>query len=255
MENIKAIERAGGIRMAGEERRQQIINIAIRLFSQRGFRGTTTKEIAHAAGVSEAIIFRHFATKHDLYAAILDSKACIAMMSDKAKLIANATKRGDDEAMFAAMAREMLKHHSQDFDFYRLLLFSALEGHEISQMFRERYVRQNCELMDELVRERQRVGAIRDLDPMLIARAFFGMIMHHSLVNLLFDPSRTFLEISDEAAAQEFAGILMRGIGAKKSKDVSDEVEQGRAKSPPARKSNKSKLAASRAKKQKVNKF
>jgi TetR/AcrR family transcriptional regulator len=33
------------------------------LFSKKGFRGTTTKEIAQAAGVSEAIIFRHFETK------------------------------------------------------------------------------------------------------------------------------------------------------------------------------------------------
>ena len=42
------------------------------LFSAKGFEGTTTREIAKAAGVSEAIIFRHFATKEDLYAAIID---------------------------------------------------------------------------------------------------------------------------------------------------------------------------------------
>ena len=62
--------------MAGEKRRLQILSVAVRLFSQRGFRGTTTKEIAHAAGVSEAIIFRHFATKDDLYTAIIDLKSC-----------------------------------------------------------------------------------------------------------------------------------------------------------------------------------
>ena len=61
-----------GGRMAGEKRRLQILIVAVRLFSQRGFRGTTTKEIAHAAGISEAMVFRHFATKEELYAAILD---------------------------------------------------------------------------------------------------------------------------------------------------------------------------------------
>jgi len=50
--------------MAGEDRRRQLIEVAIELFSQRGFAGTTTKEIAAAAGVTEAVIFRHFATKH-----------------------------------------------------------------------------------------------------------------------------------------------------------------------------------------------
>src|ERR671933_1039454 len=66
---------AGG-RMAGDERRLQIARVAMRLFSERGFRGTTTKEIAQAAGVSEAIIFRHFATKEELYTAIIDYKGC-----------------------------------------------------------------------------------------------------------------------------------------------------------------------------------
>ena len=54
-------------RMAAEDRRQQILDVAVQLFSQKGFRGTTTKEIAMAAGVNEAIIFRHFATKSELY--------------------------------------------------------------------------------------------------------------------------------------------------------------------------------------------
>ena len=62
-------------RMPAEDRRQQIIDVAVQLFSQKGFRGTTTKEIALAAEVNEAIIFRHFATKRELYAAIMDRKA------------------------------------------------------------------------------------------------------------------------------------------------------------------------------------
>ena len=60
-------------RMPADARREQILQTAVTLFSQRGFKGTTTKEIAKAAGVSEAIIFRHFATKDELYGAILHS--------------------------------------------------------------------------------------------------------------------------------------------------------------------------------------
>src|SRR5205085_192912 len=67
-------ERSNPGRMSAEDRRNQIVEIAAELFSQKGFRGTTTKEIAERAGVSEAIIFRHFATKDDLYAAILSSR-------------------------------------------------------------------------------------------------------------------------------------------------------------------------------------
>ena len=56
-------------RLTAPDRRRQLIEAAMDLFSRKGFAGTTTKEIALAAGVSEAIIFRHFATKRDLYTA------------------------------------------------------------------------------------------------------------------------------------------------------------------------------------------
>jgi TetR/AcrR family transcriptional regulator len=59
------------VRVSGEERRRQIIEAATTLFSRKGFRGTTTREIARAVGVSEAMLFKHFATKEELYAAII----------------------------------------------------------------------------------------------------------------------------------------------------------------------------------------
>jgi AcrR family transcriptional regulator len=52
----------------------RIIEAAIKLFSEKGFNGTTTKEIAETAEVNEALIFRHFSTKRDLYGAIIEKK-------------------------------------------------------------------------------------------------------------------------------------------------------------------------------------
>ena len=61
-------------RMHAEDRHRQLLRSAIDCFARNGFGGTKTKDIAAAAGVSEAILFRHFATKEDLYHAILDMK-------------------------------------------------------------------------------------------------------------------------------------------------------------------------------------
>ena len=94
--------------MAGEERRLQILRVAMRLFSQRGFGGTTTKEIARAAGVSEAMVFRHFATKKELYRAILDHKACLHDGLDPQRIVAEAIARKDDMAVFEGLALDVL---------------------------------------------------------------------------------------------------------------------------------------------------
>jgi AcrR family transcriptional regulator len=59
-------------RMPAAERRLALVETAIRVFSDGSYRGTTTAEIARAAGVSEPILYRHFASKRDLYLAALD---------------------------------------------------------------------------------------------------------------------------------------------------------------------------------------
>jgi len=200
--------------MAGEARRLQILAVAESLFSERGFRGTTTKEIAQAAGVSEAMVFRHFATKEELYAAILDHKACSGGAFEPAKMAADAIRRKDDRGVFESLALGALEHHQKDPEFQRLLLHSALEKHELAQMFFEEFVRRVYEFLSKYIRERQRDGALIEIDPAVAVRAFIGMVMHHSLNNNLWDPQKRLLNISNESAARHFTNILLNGISA-----------------------------------------
>lgn len=211
---------AGSARMAGEERRSQILAVAVSLFSNRGFRGTTTKEIAHAAGVSEAMVFRHFATKEELYNAILHT-ACLCDRFEPAALNTEAIKRKDDRAVFESLALEALNHHEKDPQFQRLLLYSALEKHELAQMFFNEFVRRVYEFLGSYIRERQRDGAFVEVDPAIVVRCFIGMVMHQSLNNNLWDPDRRLLNISNESAAKLFTDILLNGITVKKQEDDS----------------------------------
>lgn len=198
--------------MAGEERRLQILRVAVRLFSQHGFRGATTKVIAQAAGISEAMVFRHFATKEELFAAILDHKACAEGLGDPCELVADAVRRKDDRAVFEILAYTALKQHEHDPEFMRLLLHAALEEHQLTQMFWDTYMVRIYEFLGSYIEERQRDGAFREVEPRVVVRALIGMVMHHSLNNNLWDPSRRLLNISNERAAHEFTEILLKGI-------------------------------------------
>lgn len=203
---------ANGARMAGGDRRLQILRVAMRLFSQRGFRGTTTREIALAAGVSEAMVFRHFATKEELYSAILDHKACVHDTLDPLQVVADAVARRDDVAVFEGLALDALNRHDCDPEFHRLLLHSALEEHELAQIFWEKFVKRVYRTLRGYIRERQREGAMKDVEPLVVVRAFIGMIIHHSLNNNLWDRKQQLLKISNKAAAREFTDILLHGV-------------------------------------------
>lgn len=205
-----------GVRMSGDERREQILRTAVSLFSQRGFKGTTTKEIAKAAGVSEAMVFRHFENKDALYGAILDTKGCqdgvhkFPWEGNHALLAAMKAK--DDFGVFYNLAFDALNKHQTDVAFMRLLFYSALEEHELAERFFHEFIERVYEFIGGYVKKRQRDGVFRKMNPRVAVRAFLGMLIHHSLNNILWDKKRTLLDISNEDAAKNFAEILLGGI-------------------------------------------
>ena len=203
-------------RMPADARREQILQTAVTLFSQRGFKGTTTKEIAKAAGVSEAIIFRHFATKDELYGAILHSKSCRDGLHrfpwESNDMLQEAIRAKDDYAVFYNLALQAMTNHQKDEGFMRLLFYSALEEHELADRFFGEFVSQVYGFVGEYVRERQADGVMRDINPRVVVRAFLGMLIHHSLNNILWDKQRRILDISNEEAAKNFAEIVLRGV-------------------------------------------
>lgn len=203
-------------RMSGDERREQILLSAVDLFSQRGFSGTTTKQIALASGVSEAMVFRHFATKDALYDAILDSKGCQDGVHrfpwEENEALREALANKDDFGVFYNLGLHALSKHHSDEGFMRLLLYSALEQHKLADRFFNEFVSKVYEFISAYVEERQRDGVMRDFDPKLVVRAYLGMLIHHSLNNMLWDKHRQLMDISDEDAARNFAEILLNGI-------------------------------------------
>jgi len=58
-------------RPTSEERRGQILREAARCFGTRGFRGTTTRDVAHAVGITEAALYRHFASKAQMFEGLI----------------------------------------------------------------------------------------------------------------------------------------------------------------------------------------
>lgn len=199
-------------RMAGQERKLQILREAMKLFSQHGFRGTTTKEIAQATGISEAMVFRHFATKDELYAAILDYKACMTGTDHPEEFLSELTTQKDDQFVFETIGLKVLDFHKSDPEFQRLLLHAALEEHQLARMFWERTILQSYEVLGKYIRLRQLDGAFRNIDPKVVVRAFIGMLIHHSLNNNLWDREQRLLKISNEDAAREFTKILLQGV-------------------------------------------
>jgi len=209
--------------MRGDERRDQILATAVNLFARNGFRGTTTKEIARAAGVSEAMVFRHFATKEALYVAILDDKGCREGVGrfpwENNDLLRTAIEEKNDFEVFYQIAVSALEKHQSSEPFMRLLFYSALEEHELAARFFGDFVDKVYEFIGHYIKQRQDDGALRQIEPRVAVRALLGMLIHHSLNNILWDKDHKLLNIPNEEAARNFAEIFLNGIRKRQSEN------------------------------------
>lgn len=203
------VSRGPHCRLAANDRRAQLLDAALNVFSRKGFVGATTKEIAASAGVTEAIVFRHFPTKHALYEAVLESQTdCPGFQKwmDEAR---ECMDRSDDPGLFRAIAAATLENYRDDPRMERLMLFAALEGQEQALEHYRNASIPIYEHLREYVSKRQREGAIAGDRPGVILAAIAGMANYYAVVRRLFGfPSG----LTDDEAAEAFTRILMDGI-------------------------------------------
>src|ERR1700691_149877 len=199
-------------RMPGEDRRRQLLRVAVESFAQNGFSGTKTKDIAAAAGVSEAILFRHFASKEDLYHAILDEKEA-TMGSDGWFVVMNElAERRDDRGLFRHVAWQMIRSFREDTAFHRLLLYASLEGHLLADLFHERFGLPMGGFLARYIALRQKEGAFRECDQGAAVMFFMGATVHYAMaryvMGAIFPPA-------DELIVEQFVELMLGGLEAR----------------------------------------
>jgi TetR/AcrR family transcriptional regulator len=197
-------------RMSGDERRQHLIDAALHLFATNGFRGTTTKAIAQAAGVSEGIIFRYFPTKEDLYTAILNHKARQQGIDRTLDMLRRTMAAQDDEALVLQLALKIFENYRRDADFERLMLRAALEGHDLARVSQRTLGMPMFDLLRGYVTKRQAAGALRAGDPALLVFGMVALPLYFALVSRLF--GLDLVKQSDREVASTFARLMLDGL-------------------------------------------
>lgn len=197
-------------RMHADDRYRQLLRSAIDCFARNGFSGTKTKDIAAAAGVSEAILFRHFATKEDLYLAILDMKESQEAGKEAKQRMEDCAERRDDAGVFGAIARGILTSFREDPAFHRLILYALLEGHLMASLFHKRLGSRGRDFLRRYVVLRQSEGAFRPGDPELMVMVAIGTVVHCAMGKHIFGMKRT--NATDETIADQLVGFILGGL-------------------------------------------
>ena len=139
-------------RYCAEERRRQILEVATQLFAGQGFGSTTTRHIAELAQVNEALIFRHFPTKDDLYWAVLEHKC--EQGYGRRIVEEHLARHAPVGETLSGIARSFFELRRQDSTLGGCCCSSGLERHALSHRFFRTHISDLYESLAQYIRER-----------------------------------------------------------------------------------------------------
>ncbi|HEX5449151.1 MAG TPA: TetR/AcrR family transcriptional regulator [Gaiellaceae bacterium] len=155
-------------RLTAEERRQDVLLAACRVFGERSYRGSTTAEIARASGISEPILYRHFGSKRDLYLACLDESW------RRLREAAETAIAADPHSCLGAIADAYMKSQERIrlVDLWIQALSVAPEDEVIAAALRDQ-IRDVHDYFADVIRRGQKLGdVLADRDPVAEAWIF-----------------------------------------------------------------------------------
>jgi len=162
------------LRLPAEERRAALLETALKLFSEGSYRGTTTAEIARAAGVTEPVLYRHFESKRELYLACMETA-----WAGVRELWEQAVQEEPDPSMWvAAMGRAFIESEERRPLISHLWVQALAESSEDPEIgaYMKQHMREVHAYVVDVARRAQKAGGIeQDRDPDAEAWIFIAL--------------------------------------------------------------------------------
>ncbi len=162
------------------DRKEQIVHIALQLVSEQGMKKLTMKNIAEKIGFSDAALYRHFKSKHDILETLIDtvSKNLINKINDT---VANID---DPVDKLRAILRIHLSHMEKNKGMPRIIFSESI--HQNDPLLRKMVLQMVTHYLDlirgVLLRGREAGKIRKDIDIDTAAVAFFGLVQSTTLL-------------------------------------------------------------------------
>jgi AcrR family transcriptional regulator len=172
-------------RLSSEARREAIVQAVRTVFAEKGFDGTTTRELAKAAGVSEALLYKHFPSKQSLYGAMLDACARGPAFAEFSRILALQPSTSTLVILVHFLVSHFVQVCSADAGARvsnRLMLRSLLEDGEFIRLAIQQYTDAWVGKFADCLKAAAKAGDLRQIP---LRRDLRGWFVHHVGVSLM----------------------------------------------------------------------
>jgi AcrR family transcriptional regulator len=192
------------------DRRQQILEAALKVFSTKGFHKATNKDIAQAAGgISPGLIYWYFKDKEDLFFAIIRERAGIFQLADHPERLMELPPRQG----LALIGRTYLSIFKVpgNVAIIRIMVGEAIRFPQIAEMFYKQVASRFLGLLSKYLQHQVELGRLRPHDTIIGARSFLGMFVVNVVTReIMRDPVA--LATPDEQLIATVLDIFLGGL-------------------------------------------
>jgi AcrR family transcriptional regulator len=158
---------------ARRDRREEILQASLHLFAERGFHGTSMRDIAREADIAEGLIYHYFAGKRDLFRAIIEEHSFLPLLRTLPDLAEQLDLRG----LLIVLARGFFDVLRQNTELTRVLLQEVQVFPEEKEAFFADAVNESITALARILDERMGERAKAQVDPQVSARIFFNSLL------------------------------------------------------------------------------
>jgi AcrR family transcriptional regulator len=192
------------------DRRKQILEAALKVFSTKGFHKATNKDIAQAAGgISPGLIYWYFKDKEDLFLSIIRERAAIFQLADHPERLMELPPR-EGLALIGRTYLSIFKVPG-NVAIIRIMVGEAIRFPQIAEMFYKQVASRFLGLLSRYLQRQIELGRLRPHDPQIGARSFLGMFVVNVVAReIMRDPSA--VATPDEQLVATVLDIFLGGL-------------------------------------------
>jgi AcrR family transcriptional regulator len=194
-------------RRGAQDARTRILGAGLDLFGDRGFKATTTRDIAERAKVNEVTIFRQFGSKRNLFAAVMAEMFPVEEIRQSVSLETD----GDIEELLFSNVKIVLGILRGNESLFKVVLAEIWRMPKARGMAAEFGFERGVRLLSEFMEAQMDAGRFRRMDPEIAARAWLGMIQSYFMARDLFCGARS-KELDEDEVLRGFVRIFTDGM-------------------------------------------
>ena len=171
----------------GSKTKQKILKTALKLFSSKGYKATTVRDIAGAMGMKQSGLYNHFKNKDEILETLisdLTSSAIVHLFDDKEPQ--EAARSG--KALLAGIATKfkLLSFDGQNEALFKLLMQEIFRNERVREIYNEYFYQENVKKLSSYLFMMMQEEMIKSSDPLLLANEFFSPLFFYQMqVSLL----------------------------------------------------------------------